>query len=333
MSAGTSPRGAPSAKPLPPPPVSSAEASRGALWLAFAAIYLIWGSTYLGIRVAIETIPPFAMTALRFLVAGPILLAIVKAQGTPWPTWAQVRHNTAVGIFLLVGGNGLVAWAEQHVNSGMTALIIGISPLFMVLIEWAWPGGRGPTGLTVAGLVLGFVGVAWLVAPWESSATGGLHLGGVVAILGSCFCWCFGSIYSRHLRNPASPLMSSSVQMIGGGLGLALVAVWHGDWSRFDVHAVSARSAGAFAYLVVIGSLVAFSTFVWLLKNSTPARVSTYAFVNPVVAVILGWYLAEEPVNGRTVISATLIVAAVVIITLQKAVAASPAPPSSKANP
>jgi drug/metabolite transporter (DMT)-like permease len=214
-------------QPTPPP-------SRTALITAFAAIYLIWGSTYLGIRYAIETMPPFVMTALRFLVAGPILLAWVKWQGAPWPTSAQWGRNAVVGVFLLVGGNGLVAWAEQSIPSGLTALIIGISPLFMVLIEWSWPGGQRPTWLTVAGLLLGFVGVAWLVAPWDSVTGGGLPLGGVIAILGSCLCWSFGSIFSRQSPQPAPPLVSSSVQMISGGIGLSLVALWRGEWAEFD---------------------------------------------------------------------------------------------------
>lgn len=308
-------------QPTPPP-------SRTALITAFAAIDLIWGSTYLGIRYAIETMPPFVMTALRFLVAGPILLAWVKWQGAPWPTSAQWGRNAVVGVFLLVGGNGLVAWAEQFIPSGLTALIIGISPLFMVLIEWSWPGGQRPSWLTVAGLLLGFVGVAWLVAPWDSVTGGGLPLGGVIAILGSCLCWSFGSIFSRQSPQPAPPLVSSSVQMLSGGIGLSLVALWRGEWAEFDPAGVSAHSAWAFVYLVVVGSLVAFSTFVWLLKHSTPARVSTYAYVNPVVAVILGWWLADEPVSGRTIAAAVLIVAAVVLITTQKA-----ATPAAKAAP
>lgn len=286
--------------------------------LAFAGIYLIWGSTYLGIRVAIESMPPFAMAAMRFLLAGSLLWIFVACQGPARPNLRQVRDNAVVGVFLLVGGNGLVAWAEQYIHSGVTALIIAVGPLFMVLTEWAWPGGQKPTRATVAGLALGFAGVSWLAAPWEAPAEGGLHVGGVIAILSACVFWSLGSIYGRRVRQPATPLLASSIQMVAGGAVLSLLATLQGEWGRLDLSAVSARSWIAFAYLTVIGSLVGFSTYVWLMKHSTPARVSTYAYVNPVVAVILGALILDEPVSSRTAVAAALIVIAVVIITTQK---------------
>lgn len=292
--------------------------STSALVLAFTAIYLIWGSTYLGIRVAIATMPPFLMAGGRFLIAGAILFIFLKLQGRAAPTLRQWRINTIIGIFLLLGGNGLVAWAEQVVPSGITALIIGVQPLFFALTEWAWPGGSRPQPITALALLIGFSGVAWLAAPWESPAHGGLNLIGVMTILSASAFWAIGSIYSRHARNNADPLTAAAMQMLTGGVALTLIAWLHGEFSRLDLHAISTKSWVAWVYLILFGSLIGFSTFVWLMKHATPARVSTYAYVNPVVAVFLGWWIADEPVGPRTIAASIVIVAAVIIITTQK---------------
>ncbi len=292
--------------------------SRSALILAFAAIYLIWGSTYLGIRVAVETMPPFLMAAARFLIAGTLLFGFLRLRGTPWPNAQQWRANAVIGFFLLLGGNGSVVWAEQWVPSGITALIIGIGPLFIVLAEWAWPGGQRPSAITLAALLLGFAGVAWLAAPWQRDEAGAPDLGGIGAILLGCVAWGIGAIYSRHAKHGAEPALAAALQMLGGGGWLLVAALLHGDLARFDAAAVSARSWAAFAYLVAAGSLIGFSTFVWLMKHSTPARVATYAYVNPIVAVVLGWLILDEPVSARTLGASLVIVGAVVIITIQK---------------
>lgn len=297
---------------------SSPSPSRAALVLAFTAIYLIWGSTYLGIRVAVESMPPFLMAAARFLIAGAILFTFLKLRGAAWPTAYQWRVNAVIGTFLLLGGNGAVVWAEQYVPSGLTALLIGVGPLFIVLTEWAWSGGTRPGAHTMAALFLGFLGVTWLAAPWENPAHGGLHLGGVAAILLGCVSWGIGSIYSRHAKHGADPLLASSLQMLGGGTALFVAALLHGDFGALHLSAITPRAWGAFAYLIGMGSLVGFSTFVWLMKHSTPARVSTYAYVNPLVAVFLGWLLLDEPIGPRTLVASAIIIAAVVIITAQK---------------
>jgi len=297
---------------------SSPAPSRSALILAFASIYLVWGSTYLAIRVAIETMPPFLMAGVRFLIAGSVLLAVLRLRGAPVPTARQWRINAVIGTFLLLGGNGLVAWAEQFVPSGITALLIGVQPLFFVLTEWAWPGGSRPTAVMAAALLLGFAGVAWLAAPWENSAGSGLNLPGVLAILAACVFWAFGSIYSRHAKHGADPLLAASLQMLGGGAMLMLAALAHGDFAHVQIGAFSTRSWIALAYLIAVGSLIGFSTFVWLIKHSTPARTSTYAYVNPVVAVILGWLILGEPITSRTIVASIVIIAAVAIITVQK---------------
>jgi drug/metabolite transporter (DMT)-like permease len=299
-------------------PIASPSPSRGSLVLAFTAIYVIWGSTYLGMRVAIETMPPFFMAAARFLIAGGLLFAALKLRGAPWPTLRQWRANAIIGTFLLLGGNGLVVWAELTIPSGITALLIGVSPLFFVLTEWAWPGGMRPTRITMGAMLLGFGGVVWLAAPWEGAAGGALNYGGVVAILCAATFWSFGSIYSRHAKHGAEPFLASSLQMLGGGASLLVAALVHGDFAQLDLAAISPRSWSAFAYLVAVGSLVGFSTFVWLMKHSTPARVATYAYVNPVVAVFLGWMILGEPITSRTVVASAIIVGAVVIITTEK---------------
>jgi len=296
----------------------SSPPSRTALVTAFATIYLVWGSTYLGIRVAVETMPPFLMAGLRFLVAGSLLLAFQRLRGPLHLRLHHWRDNAIVGAFLLLGGNGLISWAELSLPSGITALIIGAQPLIMVLTAWAWPGGVRPGKLTLCGLLLGFAGVAWLAAPWENAAGGALPLGGFVAVLAACVFWAFGSIYGRHAREPAAPFTASALQMLAGSAALALVALVRGELAVFSPAAVSARSWLAFGYLTSVGSLVGFSTFVWLMKHSTPARVATYAYVNPIVAVCLGWLVLREPITSRTLIASAVIVTAVAIITVQK---------------
>lgn len=292
--------------------------SRSALILAFATIYLVWGSTYLGIRIAMETIPLFAMAGTRFVLAGTLLFAFLRFRGAPLPTARQWRINAVIGTFLLLGGNGFVVWAEQFIPTGITALLIGGGPLFIVLTEWAWPGGTRPTLITAGALLVGFAGVTWLAAPWENSTAGGLHVPGVIALLLACIFWAIGSIYSRHAKHGADPLLASSLQMLTGGATLLIAAALHGDFSRLELAVISSRSWTAFGYLIFVGSLIGFSTFVWLMKNCAPAQVATYAYVNPVVAVLLGSLFLNEPIAARTLVAAAIIVAAVAIIIADK---------------
>lgn len=292
--------------------------STTAFVIAFASIYIIWGSTYLGIRVAVETIPPFFMGAGRFLLAGSILMLVIRSRGAPKPTARQWRDNAIIGTFLLLGGNGFVSWAEQTLPSGLTALIIGIQPVFMVLTEWAWRGGIRPTRTTFIGLLLGFAGVAYLAAPWETTSSSGINLPAIALVLLACASWAYGSIWSRHVKDPAPPFLASSMQMLGGSVALFLGGIVHGELSTFSFSGISAHSIAAFFYLAFVGSLVGFSTFVWLMKHTTPARVSTYAYVNPIVAVFLGWLILDEPITTRTLLAAAIIIAAVVIVTTQK---------------
>lgn len=289
-----------------------------ALVLAFGTIYLAWGSTYLSMKVAVATMPPYAMAGARFLLGGLILYAINSARGILPPTPRQWGEQAFFGVLLLLGGNGLVAWAGQFMPSGVTALLLGMSPLFMVLVEWAWPGGQRPTLMMLAGLGLGLAGAAWLAAPWEHTAAGGLPVHGLLGLLVACVSWAVGSIASRRNARPPHLLVAASVQMIGGGVALLGVSLVSGDAFRVDIAAISRESWLAWLYLVVI-SLIAFPTYAWLIKNSTPARVSTYAYVNPVVALVLGWWLLDEPMHARTLTAAIVIIASVVLIKLPHA--------------
>lgn len=300
--------------------------TRSALILAFATIYLVWGSTYLAIKVAVGTIPPFLMAGARFLVAGVMLYAWLWFTKKIRPTTRQWFDNAVMGGLLLLGGNGLVSWASETTPSSITTLIISIGPLFIVLADWlvlAVGGdatrGAKPTVATLGGLALGFGGLALLVGPdLGSDAATGLDPWRVGAILIGCVTWSAGSIFTRYARHAAEPMTAAAVQMVTGSLMLALVSILCGEPARFDPAAVSAASAGAWLYLVCIGSLVGFTTFVWLMKNCSPASVSTYAYVNPVVAVFLGWLILNEPVGPRMLVASAIIITAVAIITAQK---------------
>lgn len=298
--------------------MSSPAAPRSAVITALTTIYLVWGSTYLAIRVAVESIPPFAMAAGRFLISGGVLYLFLRWRGAPRTTVRQWIDNTIIGTLLLLGGNGLVAWAEQFVPSGLAALLIGVGPLFIVVTDWAWPGGERPSGLTMAALLLGLTGVAWLAAPWEPSATGAMDLRAVLVILLACVFWAIGSIYSRYARSGAGPFMASAQQMLGGATALLLYSAATGDLARLHFAFITTHSWLAFAYLTSVGSLVGFSTFVWLMKNTKPALAATYAYVNPIVAVFLGWLLLDEVVTTRTFVAAAIIITSVAIITVQK---------------
>jgi len=307
--------------------VAGTPAPRGRVIAAFIAIYLIWGSTYLGIRFAIETIPPFLLSATRFSLAGLIMLAAARARRAPGVTLPQFRTAAIVGS-LLMFANSLVGVAEQRIPSGIAALLVAMTPLFMVLLEWARPGGRRPSVLVGVGLLIGLTGVATLVGP--ASFGGGARvdlIGAATVILGS-LAWSVGSIYSRHAPRPQSAVMMTAIQMLAGGVFVGLVGIMRGELATFDIAAVSARSFTAWVYLLIFGSLIGFTAFVFLLRVSTPARIATYAYVNPVVAVILGWLLAGEAINARMLVAAAIIVGGVALITAAEG--RTPAPPQPK---
>jgi drug/metabolite transporter (DMT)-like permease len=292
-------------------------ASRLALASAFAIVYFVWGSTYLAIRFAIETLPPFLMASVRFLAAGAVLYVWSRTVGgAAAPNRTQWRAAAIVGLLLLLIGNGLVVWSEQRIPSGMAALLVGTVPCFMVLLDWLRTNGQRPTKRVVAGLALGLLGLLWLVGPDSVMGGGRADLLGAAALVAASFSWAYGSIWSRQAPMPASPFLSTAMQMLAASVALLGVSVVLGEPWHFDPSAVSLRSWLGLLYLVVFGSLVGFSAYVWLLRASTPARVSTYAYVNPVVAVLLGAALAGEVLTTRMIVAAAVIVSGVALITL-----------------
>ncbi len=309
--------------------------TRTALIAGFAAIYLIWGSTYLGIRIAVETMPPFLMAGVRFLVAGAIVAAFIAFTKGFRATRKQWRDNAITGGFLCLGGNGLVSWSEQKIPSGIATLIISAGPVFIVLMDWAvhaWfkDGRRGtrPAVLTFVGLALGIVGLAILVGPDVlATGVGSLDPWRVLGLLAATLLWGVGMLFMRYASSPAEPFTASGIQMICGSGWLLLASVASGELAHFDPAVITSRSIIAWSYLVVFGSLIGFSTFTWLMKHSTPARVSTYAYVNPVVAVFLGWFVLHEPVSPRIFVAAGVIIAGVAIITVTKNKKSPAAPP------
>jgi drug/metabolite transporter (DMT)-like permease len=297
--------------------------------VAFAAIYLIWGSTYLAIRFAIETVPPYLMGGLRFLIAGGILYVLRRSRGVSSPSRHQWRSAFVVGGLLLFGGNGGVMVAEQLVPSSIASLIIATVPLWMVMLNWKWGDRARPGNSVLIGLGLGVVGITLIAAPGFSSDSGAINLAGVLVLVLAALSWAIGSLYSRKAQLPTDPLMATASEILAGGGLMLLAALLTGQGGQFRLDAVTFRSLAALAYLVAFGSLVGFTAYVWLLKVSTPARVSTYAFVNPVIAVFLGWALAGEALSVRTLVAAAVIVAGVVLITTRQGKPAVRRPVSS----
>lgn len=300
-------------------PARAEKPTTARLVLAFGAVYLIWGSTYLAIRFAIEGIPPFLMAGVRFLVAGAILYGWFRGRGEAAPGPRQWRAAAIAGGLLLLGGNGLLSWAEQHVPSGIAALLVATVPLWMV-----WLAGRGVHGVRtgareLGGLVSGLLGVGLLLVPSPEALANvgtdprGFLLGASAVLVGS-FLWAAGSVYSRRAPLPPRPLYATGVTMLAGGALLLAVGVARGELGALDPAAVTPRSVLALLYLVVLGSLVAFSAYTWLLRVAAPALVGTYAYVNPVVAVLLGWALAGEPLDARTAIGASIVLASVAVV-------------------
>lgn len=269
--------------------------------------------------------PPFLMAGARFLIAGMVLYLWTVSRGAGQPSLIQLRSAAIVGAFLIVGGNGGVVWAEQFVPSGMAALLVAILPFWMVLIDWLRPRGTRPTLPVIIGLVVGLAGLVILIGPSalnpgaESAVSAGrgdgVVLGGAIVLILASLSWALGSVYSQHSPMPQSAFVATGIEMIAGGALMLVVAGVHGDFAAVDLAAISTRSWIAFVYLTTIGSLVGFTAYIWLLKVEPPSRVATYAYVNPVVAVFLGWAMAGEALSLRTAIAAAIIIGAVAIIT------------------
>jgi drug/metabolite transporter (DMT)-like permease len=285
------------------------------LWIALLALYIVWGSTYLAIRFAVETIPPFMHAALRFLLSGAILFVWRRMAGDEMPTLGNWKSTAIVGALLLLGGNGLVALAEKTVPSGIAALMISTSPFWLVLFESLRAKGSKPTWLSILGLVIGFGGVFLLIGPAEITGSGQkFDTFGTIMLLIAPVLWSLGSIYARGADMPKSTLMSTGMQMLAGSVALFIVSVATGELNGFSFGQVSLRSWEGLAYLVTFGSLVGFVAYGWLIHNAPVSLFSTYAYVNPVVAVFLGWLLAGEVLNARTVLASAIIIGSVVLI-------------------
>jgi drug/metabolite transporter (DMT)-like permease len=289
------------------------------IWTALIAIYILWGSTYLAIRFAVETIPPFLMAGTRFLIAGIILYTWRRLAGDPAPTERQWRSTAIVGLLLLLGGNGLVSWAEQNVASGIAALLIGTVPLWMIVIEAIRPGGVRPKKVGILGLCIGFGGIILLVAPWQvNNGVTGTHLLGVSALLLGAFLWSLGSIYSRSADLPKSSLLSTGMEMLAGGAGLYVTGMLTGEWNALNIASISSRSWLGLAFLVAFGSLMGFTAYAWLLRVAPVSLVATYAYVNPLVAILLGSILAQEVLNARILVAALVIIGSVLLINFSR---------------
>ncbi len=298
-------------------------ASASKIALALAAVYLIWGSTYLAIRFAIDTLPPFTMAGARFLAAGLGMYAVVRGRGVPRPERSHWPAAALIGGLMLLGGNGAVCWAEKTVPSGLASLLIATVPLWAVAIGAMLPGGRLPGPRVVAGILVGLAGVALLVQPWNAGA---VDPAGAAALLFAAASWALGSVLSKRVRLPESPLMATAMEMIAGGALLLAVGAAAGEWPRLNLQAVTLKSALAVAYLVVFGSIVGFTAFVWLLRHTTPVVATSYAYVNPLVAVLLGWAFNAEKPGARTAVAGALVIGAVALITTARAREAAPEP-------
>lgn len=287
-----------------------------AIWANLMTVYIVWGSTYLAIRFAVETLPPFLMAAARQSLAGAVLYAWRRARGDAAPSRQEWRSAAIIGVFLLVGGNGVVSWAAQRIPSGLVALLLGTIPLWMVVLDVLRPGGGWPAPRAIIGVLLGFAGVAVLVGPNQiTGSAAGVDLLGVAAVLLASLSWAAGSLYGRRAVLPPSPLLGASMQMIAGAAILVIVAVMTGEPERLDLAAVSLRSLGGFAYLIVFGSWAGYAAYLWLLRAAPTPLVSTYAYVNPLVAIFLGHLLAAEPLTPSLLIAAAIILGSVALIT------------------
>lgn len=290
------------------------------LILAFASVYIFWGSTYLAIKYAIETLPPFLMAGARFMFAGGVLyIASTFSKDFERPTFAHVKTSFIVGTLLLLGGNGGVVIAQHCIPSSVAALLVATEPFWIVILSWLWLKGERPSWKAVLGILVGFAGV-WLLISGRSGG-GGFENGqllGAIAVVAAAAMWATGSIYGLKATTPKSSLQTAGMQMLAGGAMLFIAGSIRGEWATFDAAAVSARSLAGMVYLIVFGSLVGFTAYSWLLKNAKPSNVATYAYVNPVIAVVLGWLIASESMTGMMLVGAGVVVGSVVLITATK---------------
>ena len=325
------------AVPAAPVPVTTAPNAPAATrdsrhWvpIAFLAVYIIWGSTYLAIRIAVESIPPFAMAAMRHTLVGLILYPLLRWKTGIRPTAQNWVTSAVTGIGLLCIANGGLGWAELRVPSGVAALLVGTVSLWLVLVDWLRPSGKRPSARVFIGLILGFAGLFLLVGPSNFGGQRTDPVGTAVLII-CAFVWACASLYSKHRPAPSSPLLVVAMQSLTGGAALWITTLRTGEMHDLHFAAITTRSWLAVLYLIVFGSGMGFTAYLYILKKSTAAKVSTYGFVNPVVALFLGWLFLNEQITTRTLLAATIIVTAVVLtITTPRAQAPAAIPATSK---
>jgi drug/metabolite transporter (DMT)-like permease len=288
--------------------------ARAGLILGFGVIYLVWGTTYLAIRVAVTGMPPFLLAGVRFVAAGAALYLFLRLREGPRPVAARWLDQSLAGL-CLVGGNAIVCWAEQRVPSGLSALVVGTAPFFMVFFAWLLPGGVRPSRAVAAGLVLGGAGLAILFGPGAFAPGQRPPILSVAALLVSSALWCLGSVYSKHTGAKTAPVWAAAMQMLAGGAAMLGGSVALDEAGRFRLAAMTLNSWSAFLYLTVAGSLVAFPTYIWLLRHNSPARVATYAYVNPAVAVMAGWLFLGETFPLRSLLAIPVLLGGVAVIT------------------
>lgn len=289
--------------------------SKVKLVFAFGLVYIIWGSTYLAIKLSIDSIPPFLMAGARHVIAGLILITYVYLKEKPSIRPRHIRSNTIIGGLLLLGGNGGVVWAEQFVPSGLASLLVSMVPIWILLINWLGLKNGKPSVKKTAGVVLGLSGLMFLISPLELLRAEAVNPIGAIVLMFASLSWAAGSVYTNYAKMPESKFAAISIQMLSGGFMLLIWSFIVGEYKYFNISAVTVNSYLALIYLIIFGSLIAYSAYIWLLHAAGPSLTSTYAYVNPVVAVFLGWILISEPMNPRIIISTVIIISAVALIT------------------
>jgi drug/metabolite transporter (DMT)-like permease len=284
------------------------------LLAAFAAIYFIWGSTYLAIKYAIEGIPPFLMMGTRSLAAGLILYLWSRGRGDAKVKRENVIPIVIIGVLFFLVGHGLLAWGQQRISSGSAALLVTTEPLWIAVIEAFLVKGDRATSRTIIGLICGFVGISLLLAPWEKLGHHHVDSLSAFAILFATLSWSLGAVYSRVARLPKSPALAAGLELIVGGFLLVACGLLMGEGSRLQLEAISLRSVLGLLYLIVFGSVITFTAYVWLLSITSATRVATHTYVNPVIAVFLGWAIAGEPLSLQTFVATSIIVIAVYLV-------------------
>jgi drug/metabolite transporter (DMT)-like permease len=306
--------------PSLPATASHVDLSSPKVVTAFAAVYVLWGGSYIGVKLAVETLPPLFMMAVRCLMAGAMLLAVSLVRAYPWPRWREWRAASIAGILFFLLCHGTLGYAQQRVPPGLAALLMASVPLWVPLISWLHPGGKPPRPQTIAGIGAGFTGVALLILTRDAPVPGPVDIFHIALLLVGALSWAVGTVVSRGLPLPASPFQAAGMELLVGGVLLFVASAALGEFKVLDLASVSERSLFGLGYLILFGSLLAFSAYVFLLRTSTPEHTATYAYVNPVVAVMLGWLLLGETITATMLIAALIILAAVAVTVGERSV-------------